>query len=152
MSPAEIWQPTSPKWTCFWIHFPSKHSTLYASCRSYVNRRSGGMYHLHLQGRKIRQRGTSVDWWLILKLPAHVGFSFASFSNLQMEAIYSSEASVHTRSTRHHIPQDMHSLYSRLWKPQILSYNWRWLCCLVNEIDFFFGYWIAIKKGNSYDR
>jgi hypothetical protein len=31
-----------------------------APCRYCVNRRSGGTYHLHLQGRKIRERGTSV--------------------------------------------------------------------------------------------
>jgi hypothetical protein len=28
-----------------------------ALCRSYVNRRFGGKYRLHLQGRKIRERG-----------------------------------------------------------------------------------------------
>jgi hypothetical protein len=33
-------------------------------CRSYVNRRFGGMYRLHLQGIKIRVRGTSVSRWL----------------------------------------------------------------------------------------
>jgi hypothetical protein len=47
-------------------------------CRSCVNRRFGGTYRLHLQGRKIREQGTSV----------------------KMEAISSSETSVHTRSTR----------------------------------------------------
>jgi hypothetical protein len=35
-----------------------------ASCRSCVNRRSGGMYRLHLRSRKIRERGTSVSRWL----------------------------------------------------------------------------------------
>jgi hypothetical protein len=33
-------------------------------CRSSVNRRFGGTYRLHLQGRKIRERGTSVCRWL----------------------------------------------------------------------------------------
>jgi hypothetical protein len=33
-------------------------------CRSCVNRRFGGMYHNHLQGRKILERGTSVSRWL----------------------------------------------------------------------------------------
>jgi hypothetical protein len=33
-------------------------------CRSCVNRRFGGTYRLHLQGRKIRERGTSVSRWL----------------------------------------------------------------------------------------
>jgi hypothetical protein len=35
-----------------------------APCISHVNRRFGGKYHLHLQGRKIRERGTSVSRWL----------------------------------------------------------------------------------------
>jgi hypothetical protein len=35
-----------------------------APCRSCVNRRFGGTYRLHLQGRKIRERGTSVSRWL----------------------------------------------------------------------------------------
>jgi hypothetical protein len=34
-----------------------------APCRSCVNRRFGGRYRLHLQGRKIRERGTSVSKW-----------------------------------------------------------------------------------------
>jgi hypothetical protein len=58
--------------------------------RSCVNRRFGGTYRLHLQGRKIRERGTSVGRWLHLK----------------MEAMRSSETSVHTRSTWRHIPED----------------------------------------------
>jgi hypothetical protein len=33
-----------------------------ALCRSCVNRRFGEMYRLHLQGRKIRELGTSVRW------------------------------------------------------------------------------------------
>jgi hypothetical protein len=48
-----------------------------APCRSYVNRYFGGMYRLHLQGRNIRERGTSVGGWLQT-----------------------------TRSTRRHIPED----------------------------------------------
>jgi hypothetical protein len=60
-------------------------------CRSCVNRRVGGTYRLHLQGRKIRERRTS---------------SLADFFTLKMEAIRSSETSVHTRSTRRHIPED----------------------------------------------
>jgi hypothetical protein len=35
-----------------------------APCISCVNRRFGGTYRLHLQGRKIRERGTSVSRWL----------------------------------------------------------------------------------------
>jgi hypothetical protein len=35
-----------------------------APCRSCVNRRFRGTYHLHLQGRKIRVQGTSMSRWL----------------------------------------------------------------------------------------
>jgi hypothetical protein len=35
-----------------------------APCRSCVNRRFGGTYRLHLQGRKTREWGTSVSRWL----------------------------------------------------------------------------------------
>jgi hypothetical protein len=35
-----------------------------APCRSCVNRRFEGTYHLHLQGRKIRELGTNVSRWL----------------------------------------------------------------------------------------
>jgi hypothetical protein len=34
-------------------------------CRSCVNRRFGGTCLLHLQGRKIRERGTSLSRWLV---------------------------------------------------------------------------------------
>jgi hypothetical protein len=43
-----------------------------ALCRSCVNRRFGGTYGLYLQGRKIRECGTSVIRWLKL-------ISFANF-------------------------------------------------------------------------
>jgi hypothetical protein len=35
-----------------------------APCRSWVNRRFGGMYRLRLQGRQIWKQGTSVNGWL----------------------------------------------------------------------------------------
>jgi hypothetical protein len=38
--------------------------------------------------------------------PAHAGSLHTDFSTLKMEAICSSETSVHTRSTRRHIPED----------------------------------------------
>jgi hypothetical protein len=41
-----------------------------------------------------------------LEPPAHAGSSLADFSTLKMEAIRSSETSVHIRSTRRHIPED----------------------------------------------
>jgi hypothetical protein len=58
----------------------------------------------HLQDRKIRERGTSVSRWL--QSAAYAGSSLADFPTLKMEAITSSETSVHTRSTRLHIPED----------------------------------------------
>jgi hypothetical protein len=61
-------------------------------CRSCVNRRFGGTYRLHLQGR--------------LQPPAHAGSSLADFSILKIKAICRSETSVYTRSTRRHIPED----------------------------------------------
>jgi hypothetical protein len=42
------------KYTVFWDVAP---------CRSCVNRRLRAKYRLHLQGRKIRERGTSVSRW-----------------------------------------------------------------------------------------
>jgi hypothetical protein len=68
-----------------------------ASYRSCVNRCFGGTYRLHLQGRQIRERRTSVSRWLLVPLLP---------STLKMEAIRSSETSVHTRSTRRYIPED----------------------------------------------
>jgi hypothetical protein len=41
-----------------------------------------------------------------LQPPAHAGSSLADFSTLKMEAIRSSEMSVHARSTQSHIPED----------------------------------------------
>jgi hypothetical protein len=44
-------------------------------CRYFVNRRFGETYRLHLQSRKIRERGTSCS----LQPPAHAASSFADF-------------------------------------------------------------------------
>jgi hypothetical protein len=41
-----------------------------------------------------------------LQPPAHAGSSIADFSALKMEAIRSSEKSVHTRSTRSNFPEE----------------------------------------------
>jgi hypothetical protein len=51
--------------------------------KSWVNRRFGGTYRLNLQGRKIRERGTSVSRWLQTELQ-----------------------SVNPGSTQPHIPED----------------------------------------------
>jgi hypothetical protein len=55
-----------------------------APCRSCLNRRFGETYRLPLQGRIIRERGTSLSRWLQI----------------------AAETSVHTGSTRRHIPED----------------------------------------------
>jgi hypothetical protein len=47
----EVFTAVSIKNAVFWDMAP---------CRSCVNRRFGGTYRLHLQGRKVRERGTSV--------------------------------------------------------------------------------------------
>jgi hypothetical protein len=61
------------------------------------------MYH-HLQGIKIRERGTSVS--RVLQRPAHSGSWLADLYTLKMEVIRSSETPVYTISTRHHIQED----------------------------------------------
>jgi hypothetical protein len=40
-----------------------------ALSRACINRSFGGTYHLHLQGRKIRKRGTSISRWLQTEPP-----------------------------------------------------------------------------------
>jgi hypothetical protein len=73
-----------------------------APCRFSVNRRFGGTYRLHLQGTKIRERGTSVSMWLLtLVLRSRI-----SSSTPKTEAIRSSETLVYTKSTRRHIAED----------------------------------------------
>jgi hypothetical protein len=52
----------------------------------------------------------NADFWDVAQCnlvaaPAHAGYSLAKFSTLKMEAIRSSEMSVHSRSTRRHIPE-----------------------------------------------
>jgi hypothetical protein len=70
--------------------------------RSRVNRRFRWTCRLHPQGREIRERGTSVIKWLA----AHAGSTLADICTLKMEATRSSETSVYTWSTRHHISDD----------------------------------------------
>jgi hypothetical protein len=49
-----------------------------------------------------------------MALPAHAGPSLAEFSTLKMGAIYFSETSVDTRSTRRHIPEDVMLLKNKV--------------------------------------
>jgi hypothetical protein len=93
-----------------------------APCRSYVNRLFGGTYRLHLQGRKFRERGTSVSRWL--------------------------QTAVHTRSTRRHIPKDgillqyllfigatRFYLYNSTNYPPILNRDWLYV-----NLEIFFSH------------
>jgi hypothetical protein len=77
-----------------------------APCRCGVNRRFGGTYCLHLQGRrknkKIRVRRYSKN-----SCEQTSPADFLIFpSTLKIEAIHSSETSVKTTSIRCHIPED----------------------------------------------
>jgi hypothetical protein len=71
-------------------------------CSYCVNRRFRGMYCLpfcpYISG--------CFRLALSLQPPAHALSSLADFSILKMEAIRSSETSVHTRTTRRHIPEN----------------------------------------------
>jgi hypothetical protein len=53
--------------------------------------------------------------------PAHTGSSLADFSTMKMEAIRSSDTSVHTRSTGRDVPEDG-ILYSHR-RENLKSYN-----------------------------
>jgi hypothetical protein len=66
-----------------------------APCTSYVNRRFGGAYRPCIRCRKIRESAVCSRWFL----------GRGSFTQ-KMEAIRSSETSVHTTCTRRHIPED----------------------------------------------
>jgi hypothetical protein len=91
---------------CVTISNPEKNGVFWdvTSGRSCVNRRFGEMYRLHLQGRKIRERETSVSRWL--QIGSTIRFS---------------ETSVHTRSTWFHIPENgiLHSHRSENLSPNI---------------------------------
>jgi hypothetical protein len=64
-----------------------------APCRCCVNRRFGGTYRLHLQGRKIRERGTSVSRWpqaaVSSKLEEWVVISAIENTRTRMERVLS---------------------------------------------------------------
>jgi hypothetical protein len=75
----------------------------------------------------LRAAYTTADCWLLL--PSHAGSSLADFSTLRMEAIRSSETSVHfTRSTRRHIPEDG-ILHSLIFVSSQIKYYYYCCCC-----------------------
>jgi hypothetical protein len=49
-----------------------------APCRSYVNRRFGGTYHLYLQGRKIRKLGTSMSMKIFVLFTGSTALGFTA--------------------------------------------------------------------------
>jgi hypothetical protein len=98
----EVFTAITMKNTVFWDVAP---------CRYFVNRRFGGTYRLHLQGRRnprvMNQREQlAVDWVTVrYTLLTLVHRSWIS-STLETEAIRSSETSVNKIPTRRHIPKD----------------------------------------------
>jgi hypothetical protein len=82
---SEIFTAVTMKNAVFWYVAP---------CSSCVNRRFGGTYRLHIQGRKIREQSAAT---------CSRYFLARGFSTMKIEAIRSSETSVHTITTRHHI-------------------------------------------------
>jgi hypothetical protein len=93
----------------------------YGSC---VNRRFGGKYRLHLQGRKIRKRGTSVSRWQQTELSLTRGRACRLQILLALASIviFGSES----RGTREHIllSQIQDFLLRRLLRPAGLG--WRY--------------------------
>jgi hypothetical protein len=83
----EVFTAVVMKSIIFWVMTPC---SLF-SC----NRRFGGIYRLHLQGRRNNSASKQV---CLLAEPVS--------STLKMEAIYSSETSVATQQTIRHIPED----------------------------------------------
>jgi hypothetical protein len=69
------------------------------SCRSCVSRRFGVTYRLHVQGRKISERGPSVQ----SAATCSPWFLASEFFTLKVEAIHSSGTSVYTIYTRRYI-------------------------------------------------
>jgi hypothetical protein len=78
-----------------------------APCSSFVNRRFGGMYRLHLPGREIRERGTSVSRWL--QPPEDGGDTF--LRNIGSHVIYTAP---HSRRLFSSHNEELHKLYSPL--------------------------------------
>jgi hypothetical protein len=72
-----------------------------------------------MAGGSVTKIGISVRRWLQTR--AQAGSSLADFSTIKMEAIHSSETSVHTRSTRRHIPEKTASFIVTAVKPSILK-------------------------------
>jgi hypothetical protein len=84
-----------------------------------VNRRFGGTYCLHLQGRKNKPSKKPA-----CHLLSHWFLAQLIFSTLKMEAICSSETSVDTQwTTRRYIPEDGTLLHNLFSKNKIFYFN-----------------------------
>jgi hypothetical protein len=94
--------------------------TPYRCC---MMRRFGGTYCLYLHVTKICERGTSASRW---QRSAHAGSSLVACYSSKIEAIRSSETTVHTRSTRRHISEDgiLHSHRCENLKSYKRRYVW----------------------------
>jgi hypothetical protein len=77
-----------------------------------------------------------------LQPPAHAGSSLADISTLKMVTIRSSEVSVHTRTTQHHIPEGgiFHSHHRENFKSYIKQFILNCIvasCCVVSNCSYF---------------
>jgi hypothetical protein len=91
------------------------------------NRMLKNIYWLKTEEIAGTWRNYVINNFIILQPPAHAGSSFADFFILKMEATCSSETSVHTRSTRRHIPEDgiLHSHRRENLKSNTVEVEWR---------------------------
>jgi hypothetical protein len=92
--------PVSKSCCCSKRHLKSAVFWDVELCSSCVNRRFERTFCLHLRCRNFLEGGSRVS----LQLPAHAASSRTDFANPKMEAIPSSETSVHT--TRRHVLED----------------------------------------------
>jgi hypothetical protein len=106
-------------------------------CWSCVNRCFGGTYASIF---RVEKSGSE-------KPPAHAGSSLADFSTLKMEAMRSSDTSVHTRSTGPQIPEDGILNFFTFW-------NWYFIflvlrCFLNCSVDFACKYRVLFRVVKS---
>jgi bisphosphoglycerate-dependent phosphoglycerate mutase len=77
-----------------------------APCRYYVNRRFGGTYRVHLQGRSNSGALNQLEQIAVYSYLLTLVYRSWIASTLKVEAIRSSETSVNKIPTRRHIPED----------------------------------------------
>jgi hypothetical protein len=100
----------------FWVLYPysSEIRDVGKTVIKLLRHDVGYVYRTNIDN-ELRSRKSCVNWRFasifrvekfVSEEPACSGSSLADFSTLKMETIRSSETSVHTRSTRRHIPED----------------------------------------------